>query len=289
MDQLLFTRRAFLINTLLGTGSLMAFGLGDIATFTPEIVSAVNTFTMDEKDEIKLGETYYNQYIDQSGGVFKNGDAQKIIKDFSKPLIGAAKKNAFPWEIVVVNDKNVNAWALPGGKIAINSGLIQKTNTPEELSSVIAHEIGHADLGHGLSQIKTKSFLSTLSSTGKKALMQFGGSYGALGAQAISALEGPLFHLITTGYSRENEFEADKHILYIFQKNLINPSLADDFFETLDKLYPSKSTETTSLFSTHPGTRDRINAIKKEANRQKYSFKEQSKEQFKELKSIVSV
>jgi predicted Zn-dependent protease len=230
------------------------FSLGNLVNSAAQVVGA---YTAGEGDEIKMGESFYPDYLNKSGGAYPDRNAQEALRKFAQPILAAADRKSLPWEITLVDNKQVNAWALPGGKIAVNSELVRQCAHPDELASVIAHEVGHADHGHSLSQIRNQALLASVGGLGKEALSGWLGG-GALGGEVLGALEGPLYSMILTGYSRTNEFEADAHILEIFQKTGNDPSRADDFFRTLMRLYPESGSETTSLFSTHPGTRDRI-------------------------------
>ncbi|CAA7626455.1 M48 family metallopeptidase [Magnetospirillum sp. UT-4] len=229
-------------------------------------VGVAGTYLAGEGDEIKLGQTYYPDYLKQSGGAVADRNAQEALRAFAAPLLAAAERKSLPWEITLVDSPQVNAWALPGGKLAINSALVRHAASPDELASVIAHEIGHADRGHGLSQIRNQALLTTIGGLGKEALAAWLGGGGALAGAALSALEGPLYTLVLTGYSRANEFEADAHILSLFERTGYDPAKADDFFRTLMRLHPEGSA-TTSLFSTHPGTSERIGRIEEAAAR----------------------
>ncbi len=276
-----FSRRRFIQAGLAGTtvyvSKTLAFDFGSMldkaAPYIQHAQPIVEAMMFKEDDEIKMGENYYPQYIKKGGGAHTDDKLQSALKNFASPFIKTSKRQRLNWDIVLLNNKEVNAWALPGGKLAVNSGLLSYTRDPAELGSVIAHEIGHAELSHGISQIKTKAFTSSLSGAGKQALADFGGSGGALTSQLLSSLEGPLFDLINKGYSRQNEFEADAHIISVFKKTGMDAKKADDFFVTLNKLYPSDSKATTSLFSTHPGTQDRINKLEELAAKQKSAAK----------------
>lgn len=233
------------------------FNLGNLIQGAANVASSL---AGGEADEIKMGETYYQDYLAKSGGTFPDRNAQEALRRFAQPLLAAADRRALPWEITLVNNKQVNAWALPGGKLAINSELVRQCAQPDELAAVIAHEVGHADKGHSLSQIQNQNLITGLGGIGKEALASLTGS-GALGREVLTALEGPLYSMILNGYSRTHEFEADAHILEIFQRTGHDPDKADDFFRTLMRIYPQSSAETTSLFSTHPGTQERISRI----------------------------
>lgn len=238
-----------------------------------------------EEDEIKIGQTYYPQLMEKSGGAHSSDKAQEALKNFAAPLMANADRKNLPWEITLLNNDQVNAWALPGGKIAINSALVTQCAAPDELASVISHEIGHADRGHSLQQIKNEALLTTVGGLGKEAVVAWLGGSG-MTAQILSAVEGPLYTMVLNGYSRKNEFEADQHILAVFGRTGYNPEKADDFFRTLLRLYPQSSSETTSLFSTHPGTTERIKRIEANAKKLKRPTAKPAASGWAELKSL---
>lgn len=261
------TSRRTLLAGLAGTAASAAlpahaqFSLGNLINSASQVVGA---YAAGEGDEIKMGESFYPDYLTKSGGAVDDRNVQEALRGFAKPLFAAADRKSLPWEITLVENQQVNAWALPGGKIAVNSELVRQCAHPDELASVIAHEVGHADHGHSLTQIRNQALVSSVGNLGKEALSGWLGG-GTLGSDVLSALEGPLYTMILTGYSRTHEFEADAHILRIFQQTGNDPSRADDFFRTLMRLYPESGSETTSLFSTHPGTRERIARIEQTA------------------------
>ncbi|MGE5475731.1 MAG: M48 family metalloprotease [Bacteroidales bacterium] len=233
------------------------FSLGSLAGSAAQVVGA---YTAGEGEEIKMGQSFYQDYLTKSGGAYADRNAQEALRKFAQPLFAAADRRSLPWEVTLVNNNQVNAWALPGGKIAVNSELVRQCAHPDELASVIAHEIGHADKGHSLSQIQNQALLSSVGGLGRDALNKSLGG-GNLTSEVLSQIEGPLYDLMLKGYSRDHEFEADAHILRVFQITGHDPDRADDFFQTLLRLHPESSSETTSLFSTHPGTRERIARI----------------------------
>ncbi|MEO5336417.1 MAG: M48 family metallopeptidase [Magnetospirillum sp. WYHS-4] len=256
-------RRGFVLG--LGASGLLAaapavaqLSLGDVVGGAAQLMGALS---IKEEDEIKMGQSYYPGYLTKSGGAYSDRNAQEALRKFAEPFISTSDRKNLPWEITLVDNKQVNAWALPGGKIAVNSELVRYADDPAELGSVIAHEIGHAELSHSAKQMRNQAFLTTIGGAGKQLVASWMGSAAPLGAEVLSALEGPLYTMVLTGYSRANEFEADNHILGVFQKTGMDPQRAGDFFKTLKTLYPDNSSETTSLFSTHPGTQSRIDKL----------------------------
>ncbi|HZT21222.1 MAG TPA: M48 family metalloprotease [Dongiaceae bacterium] len=223
--------------------------------------------SLGEKDEIEIGNSLYGRIVDAQGGYYRNAAVQASMERFAAPLIATAQRQNLPWEIVVLDNNEVNAWALPGGKLAVDKGLIRYCASETDLVTVIGHEIGHADLGHGIQQIRTRKFSETLTSAGSDLLQQrlAGTGVGALSGPLLDALQGPITEMVTSGYSREAESEADRNVLKVYQALGYDPRQASHFFTTMLEIMPKDTTATTSLFSTYPGTKDRIAALDSEA------------------------
>lgn len=229
-------------NTLFNTGS-----------------SILRTTQLSEADELALGRDLYRPLLAESGGVYANRRVQAAIQRFAAPLFDTSTRRSFQWEVAVVDDNSVNAWALPAGKIAINKGLIRYCETEHELAAVVAHEIGHAELSHQVQAMRRENFTQALTAAGRDIVSsQLRGPGGALSAIGIDALRAPLHGLIRTGYGREAEREADAHILTVFKATGHDPAGGPAFFRTMLQLVPPGTEGTTSLFSTHPGTQERI-------------------------------
>lgn len=225
--------------------------------------SLASTESLGEKDEIQIGNSLYGHIVDAQGGFYRNAAVQSSMERFAAPLIATAKRQNLPWEIVVLDNNEVNAWTLPGGKIGVDKGLIRYCGSETDLITVIGHEIGHADLGHGIQQIRTQRFTATLSNAGGQMLQAqlSGAGAGALSGPLLQALQGPIQEMVTSGYSREAESEADQNVLKVYQSLGYDPHKASNFFHTMLEIMPKDSTATTSLFSTYPGTLERIAAI----------------------------
>lgn len=226
--------------------------------------------SLSEDDEIEMGEKLYGRLIDRSGGIYRNSVVQQAVRDFAAPLFATSQRRAFRWEITVLADDTVNAWALPGGKLAVNAGLLRYTEDDEDLAAVLAHEMGHAELSHALEEMRSDKFSKGLTSVGREALSQrlkSKGSAGLLAEEALDQLEGPMLELIGSGYSRSNEMAADAHILTVFPQLGLHPAKASNVFHTLLQIIPADTGGTTSLFNSHPGTRARIEKIEAAAAR----------------------
>ena len=167
------------------------------------------------------------------------------VTDLTARLTAVLPTQEYTFDVSVVDDDVVNAFAAPGGRVVIFSGLLEKTETPEELAGVLAHEIEHVAQRHGtqavLRQIPLQVFASLMG----------GEMMGAReAAQAISTL-GAL------RYGRRAESEADREGLKLMAAAGIDPQGMIRFFETLQEESPDVPRGLTYL-STHPRTETRI-------------------------------
>jgi predicted Zn-dependent protease len=247
--------------------SNMPAGASKVMDLAGQAANVLASIQISEADEIAMGTSYYERFIDQSGGLYNSQNAQEALRRFAQPLIATSKRPNLKFEIALVDNETVNAWALPGGKLAIHKGLIRYVATPEELAAVISHELAHAEFSHGVAQIKNKKFVQGMGGIAKQQIVEkvAASKAGAVGAfatqEVLTAFEGPVYDMITSGYSQDLEYTADGHIVPVFHSLGYDSAHASDFYNTLLRLVPPNTKATTSLYATHPGTKDRIKRL----------------------------
>ncbi|MCH8183818.1 MAG: M48 family metalloprotease [Proteobacteria bacterium] len=236
------------------------FDLGGIFSAAKSLFEGIS---LGEEDEIKIGVALYPQMIADFGGAYKNSKVQSAMRLFADPLIRTTARPNLPWEIVVLDDNTVNAWALPGGKLAVNKGLIHYTASDHELAAVIAHEIGHVEKSHALEEMRSGKFTSFLTEAGAQVIRSQveSGAETFMTDMVLDALSSGIFKLVTSGYSRSAELEADAHLLRVFELAGYDPKQASGFYLTLLQLIPPDAEGSTSLFSTHPETLERADRL----------------------------
>ncbi|OGV66651.1 MAG: peptidase M48 [Lentisphaerae bacterium RIFOXYA12_FULL_48_11] len=162
------------------------------------------------------------------------------------------------YRFLMLDTDEINAFAAPGGLIFVSRGLIKCCKSEDALASVLAHEVGHVQLMHGLKAIKTSRLKDAAVTAALEAGKNLGGEQLA---QLTTAFEGTLSDitstLVNSGYSRSLEIEADAVAVTILKRVGYNPNgLKEMLSEMASRLKPDKG-----FGKTHPDPKDRIQAI----------------------------
>ena len=226
--------RGSLNNQILTTAILG--GLGGLLTgdFKSSAFQAVELAQLMLKGESAMGAQFANGYKQQLPLV-EDEIVQSYINTIGQDIAKLMGRSEFNYEFYVVQDDSLNAFALPGGKVFINTGSILNTNSEAELAGLIGHEVGHAVLSHGYQRIANDSLLANL-----KAVIPFGNFFTTL---------------VSRDYSRGNERQSD----IIGSRALASYGYAADglrgFMQTLHERYGSSG---QSYASTHPSSKERV-------------------------------
>jgi predicted Zn-dependent protease len=178
------------------------------------------------------------------------------------------------WEVNVQKSEEVNAYCMPGGKIMVYSGIIEKTDaTDDEMAAMIGHEIAHALREHGRERMST-AFVQQVGLIGFAAYLsgKDGNRLSKEVALQAAALGATLFFALPN--SREQEREADKIGLELAARAGYNPMAAVSLWRKMDALSDAKIPE---FLSTHPSNENRIEDIAKDARKINYLYIENKK------------
>ncbi len=206
--------------------------------------------------EIHLGSSTFVSMQQMEGGPYLvQPEITDYVKRIGMKLAAVSDRPDLPYEFVVLNNSTPNAWTLPGGKIAVNRGLLTELASEAELAAVLSHEIVHAAARHGAQGLERGLLLQT-SLIGLGAVVS-DHQYGDLivGGASIGA---GLVHL---KYSRNAEFEADHYGMKYMAKAGYDLQSAVSLQEMFLRLAENKkSSWLEGLFATHPPSQERVEA-----------------------------
>ena len=208
-------------------------------------------------EEIAIGEKNYVPARQQQGGDYViDPELTAYVQSVGKKL-AAASDRELPYEFVVVNDSVPNAWAMPGGKIAFNRGLLYELNSEAELAAVLSHEIVHAAARHGAQSMESGMLLQ-----------------GAVAAAGIASQDSEYANLIVGGaqlssqlishkFGRDDESEADQYGMIYMKRAGYDPAAAVTLQETFVRLSNGGTSNfLDGLFASHPPSAERVAANK---------------------------
>lgn len=184
------------------------------------------------------------------------GKIQKSVEKYYADKGLSSQLEGFKWDFNVVDEKVVNAWCMPGGKVVVYTGLLAVTQDEASLAVVMGHEIAHAVARHGNERMS------------QGMMVQFGGLVLSTAMQQKPAVTQALFQqaygltttLGTLKYSRTHETEADKMGLIFAAMGGYNPEAAIAFWERMAAAGSGQNPP--ELLSTHPSDETRIANLK---------------------------
>lgn len=181
----------------------------------------------------------------------------RYIQKLGKQLAATIpSEHSWPFQFHVIAQKEINAFALPGGPMFVNIGTIQAADNEAELAGVMAHEMAHVYMQHSAKQQEKASLLGGLAGIAGAMAGKMGGTWGILAQSGIQFGAGTLM----LKYSRSDETQADDVGAIIVWKAGYNPSALADFFEKIEK----QGSSGPQFLSDHPNPGNRRAAIGRE-------------------------
>ena len=209
--------------------------------------------------------------------LIRDAEIENTIRTFVIPIWRAAGLDPNAVEIMIVQDGSLNAFVAGGQRIFINTGLIMRTETPNQLIGVLAHESGHIAGGHlarmqeELRALSTMQILETILAGGAMAGGAVSGSGGGRGGPTGGATKAPGSVMSFLRYSQTQESAADQAAMNYLQKTGQSPKGSVQFLRTLQKEERMAITQRDPYLSTHPLTPERISAFEEAAARSPYA------------------
>ena len=212
---------------------------------------AVSTslFMMPVDQEIQLGNEFEQQIAKEMTLVSDPQVVSYVRKVGNRVAAGAPLGEIQPEFFVVQNDE-INAFAVPGGAVYVQTGLIKAAADEAELAGVMAHELGHVVHRHGAKQVSRQTGLQMI----EQVLVGEGGQAAQLASSLLK--QGVLFD-----YSREDERQADQVAVTTLYKAGYDPMGVRDFFNKLLETYGDNQSVVGSFFASHPPTSERVQNV----------------------------
>jgi predicted Zn-dependent protease len=216
------------------------------------------------RQEIALGKQAYNQILKEE----KDSSDQKTTNLVKQIGLRLAKVSAMPnldWEFHLIKSEQQNAFALPGGKVAVYTGLLPIAMNEAGLATVMSHEIAHVIARHGAQRMSRQLILTaglmatsiSLNNSRQKKMI-------------MSALGVGIVYGLTLPFSRSNEAEADQIGLRYMARAGYNPTEAVRFWERFSNVKGGK--KVPEFLSTHPTDKTRITLINRYLTRAKLDY-----------------
>ncbi len=229
-------------------------GLGGCGQVSGTGRAQLNAFSV--SDEIRLGDESYAEML-KGVRTIDSGPEHAMVVEVTDRIAAAARRlhpeiaDRFDWEVVLIDDdKVVNAWALPGGKMAVYTGILPFTKTPDGLAAVMGHEAAHAIARHGGENLTRQGLVNLVLLGAGAAADDDDGIYIAAAATAYGLLG-------ETAFSRSQESEADELGIFIAADAGYDPREAIPLWERMG----ARGGEPPEFLSTHPNSQTRIRRL----------------------------
>jgi len=215
--------------------------------------------SMSKENQRALGKQAADQVYQQMPVLPDNSPETQYIRELGSKLVNTIPEQySWPFEFHVIPQKDINAFALPGGQMFINLGTLNAARSEAELAGVMGHEMAHVYMQHSAKQAGKAQTTSMLAGIAGAVLggVAGGGMLGQLGQMGIQmGAQG-----MVTKYSRNDETQADQVGALILYNAGYNPQAMVDFFATMGAQAGAAPPE---LFSSHPNPGNRQKAIEK--------------------------
>jgi predicted Zn-dependent protease len=233
----------------------------------PDIGTPAST-TLSLADEYKIGLMIVRQ-LREAGQIIEDPEINEYLQSVGMRLSSQAHEGAHRFTFFAVRDSAINAFALPGGFIGVNAGLVTATRSESELAGVLAHEIAHVTQRHIARSLQNAGRANMASMAGMLAAILIGATTGVpadavLGG--VTAAQG-LAVQSQINYTRSNEAEADRVGIGVLAAAGFDPVGMPEFFGTMQQRAGGAGRNVPEMLRTHPVTSERIAETRDRASR----------------------
>lgn len=220
---------------------LMLTAVASVAALGCELSTA-------EEDEIG---DQYAEAVQRQVKLVRDSQALQYLDRLGRRLVAAADRENRDWHFYIVDDPVVNAFALPGGHIFVNRGVIERAGSYRELAGVLGHEVAHVTLRHGAEQMRMRQQTNIVLSV----VCSIVDVCGSTAARIVIGVGG---QLVFAKYSRADESEADSAGVEYLHRAGIDPAGVPAFFARLLEERDRDATVLDAWMGSHPLEEDRM-------------------------------
>jgi len=226
-----------------------------------------------EGEELKIGDNYAPQVTFEYGGAYNDREANEYINEVGNSLAKKSHRPHLDYHFTVINSSIINAFAVPGGHVYITRGMLNVLNNEAELAGVLGHEIGHVTARHSASQMSKALGFQYVLYAGLTIDQMYHKSRKSEQIRNIVALTSSVvFNMVSLGYGRKNEFQADQLGLEYMCNAGYDPDGMKGVMEVIESLHDREPGKLEMLFASHPKTSERMLRIEELSK----SFKDSS-------------
>ncbi len=235
---------------------VLALVLGLSACATVPYTGRTQFVLMNPQQELSLGQQAAQQ-VRQESRVSTDPRYTNQVQRVGQRIAMAANQHDYPWSFTTIEDESLNAFALPGGKVFVNTGMVDFASSDAQLATVIAHEVAHVIARHGAERMSRV----LVAQVGGAALAGAFNIQTPAGRQAFETAYGLATNVgVILPHSRSQELEADRIGLILMAKAGYNPSEAIDFWSRMMRAKDGPAPP--PFLSTHPADEERLRAIR---------------------------
>ncbi|MFH0917711.1 MAG: Maf family nucleotide pyrophosphatase [Candidatus Omnitrophota bacterium] len=236
---------------------LSVFGLGGCSSEYNLATKQEEKYYYNTDQEVRMGQSI-NHRVEKELKFSGDPLEQKRVEDIGKKIVAVSDRKEIDYHFQVLDDDEINAVSLPGGYVYVNSGLLAKVASDDELACILAHEVGHIVARHSIKKLQALQSYSIL-----RVLVAV-----APGTAEVSNAADAAFAQFLLGYSRQDELLADQLGARYAKLAGYNPQGMITFLIRLQDINRRMPLKERSYYKTHPYVPDRIRVVKQELGEQ---------------------
>jgi metalloendopeptidase OMA1, mitochondrial len=230
-----------------------------VACQTAPITGRPQVIALSQSQEVQMGLQAYSEVL-QKSQVSTDPALNAQVERVGRRIATATERTDYQWEFKVIEDKQANAFCLPGGKVAVYTGILPITRDDAGLAAVLGHEAAHATARHGAERVTQVLGAQLVLTAAQIGLGAFGSQDPRRAQQMVALLGAPVAQVGLLAWGRTQESEADRLGLIYMAKAGYDPHAARDLWVRMAEASRGRQ-RPPEFLSTHPSEATRIRQI----------------------------